>query len=352
VNTPENARTDRARQVSSYREIITRYAQAGNRGPEVHLYKAGVAMKAPRQRYAAGPGGKRGKVVGWSSASRRRMRQFMLTMRPAPGLQDFGLTCTIPGPPMEPEASKRAWLWFCREVDRAGAGMVWRLEVQQRGALHWHAIVSAPSAVTRNGVKMPPAAWLRFLWWAAVETLGEFVCPEGYSGKDGTWKGSLTWSSSRMGLPGAVSHAVDVQEDSGGGAWRRYLQDHATKAKQEQIAQGCGRHWGVVGRKLYTRAAPDEIVELTEPQYWAFLRAWRRLCTPRVPDARCPFGRRLGWAPRRGKRGTAVAFSRPETVKRLTTWAKLARPERPKEKVSASSGAATRAPSEMSCPEP
>ena len=99
------------------------------------------------------------------------------------------------------------------------------------------------------------------------------------------------------------------------------MQDHASKGKQDQIGVAKGRHWGIIGRKLYSRAVPVSTAELSDSEYFRFLRAYQRLCRPSFP-APCVFGRRLGYRPSFGCRGESVRFSRPETVLRLVDWAR------------------------------
>ena len=130
-----------------------------------------------------------------------------------------------------------------------------------------------------------------------------------------------TYTGSRMSLPGAHKVSCDVQIGGGDGRWLRYLQDHATKAKQEQIGSGIGRHWGIIGRTCFARVMPDASVEMTERQYFRFLRAYQRLATPRVKvGGEWKLGRRV----RRGRRGSSVVFSSPATMRRLVDWARQA----------------------------
>ena len=134
--------------------------------------------------------------------------------------------------------------------------------------------------------------------------------------------------------PGAWMYSIDVQGDGGRGAWLRYLQDHATKAKQEQIAQGFGRHWGVVGRAHFAEQEPDgEMVFSCRESYFRFWRAYHRLTQPVISyrlrrentgakfASRIFDGRSLGWSSSRGIYGTSVWFSKAATVQRLWEWA-------------------------------
>ena len=269
-------------------------------------------------------GGRRGPIEGWSVASRRRLRVALLTLQPPKSFKAYGFTGTIPGPNVEAREAAAMWAEFSKRLRVAGMGMVWRVEIQKRGALHWHAVIHAPDRVPlimasphkRGGwesVMVRPGAWLVEEWARAISTLGPAVSDQGIAVK------------SRMALPGAEKHAAFVDNADWGtsrGAWLRYLQDHASKFKQGQVPERIGRHWGVVGRSIYTVRRPDRVESLTHGQYSAVRRAYERMATPRVRDASSVFGCRLGSRCRRGRIGRAVCFVRPETVERLVEWAR------------------------------
>ena len=98
------------------------------------------------------------------------------------------------------------------------------------------------------------------------------------------------------------------------------MQDHASKGKQDQIGVAKGRHWGIIGRKLYSRAVPVSTAELSDSEYFRF-------CVPISVCAGLRFRLRVFsggvWATvRRLAVGVSVRFSRPETVLRLVDWAR------------------------------
>lgn len=286
---------------------------------KVTFYSGGVLLSAGG-RYAAGKHqrSKRGEITGWSKSSRRRMRRFMLEHVPPAGFETVGVTLTIPGP-VQPDAVERDIFGrWAHEVQRRGWCAVWRLEVQSRGARHWHAVLSVPAGI--------PSVAICALWWDCLKKQGEIVFSPPYSTKNGTCEYSRV--SSLMVLPGAYEHSCNVQSDGSRGAWLRYMQDHASKGKQEQIGVAKGRHWGIIGRKLYSLAVPVSTADLSDSEYFRFLRAYQRLCRPSIPAA-CVFGRRLGYRPSFGCRGETVRFSRPETVLRLVDWATRSGPASP-----------------------
>ena len=359
--------------------------------PSISTYDGGVAIFGLR---GHGRGNedppKRGKISGWSTSSRKRMREYLLTHGPKDGCRAFGLTLTVPGPQLEPE--KARWLWdhFSKNfITREGMGAVWRIEVQERGAAHWHCLLVAPKWWRPELLKKKITdEWLKALdllppWWvwrcscfnseslpgtvrhcaggnffdvsrepppaalthdALPESLKHLQEAFDYLNTHAVLVGSkcITVHSlveaKAVGClsrwPGASLYSVDVQTQGWKGAWLRYLQDHATKAKQAQIAQGFGRHWGVVGRKAFREIAPSsEMVFTCKASYFRFWRAYHRLTRPvmmyRLRREKCvekfkfrPFrGKSLGWSSTRGVYGNSVWFSKPDTVRRLFEWA-------------------------------
>jgi len=281
----------------------------------ISLYAQGASLYV--QPIVAGNGGKRGdrgEIKGWSSASRRRMREFMLTHRPADGLPLYGVTLTIPGPVMPPERAKRIFSNFARSFEKEGACAVWRLEIQQRGQLHWHMMA---------GTRHPGDITL--LWWDTIRNEGPEVFPSPHV--VGTME--ITSCASRMALPGADLRSCHIDSEGDRGSWLRYLQDHVSKGKQEQIAVNIGRHWGVIGRKRFVEIMPEKSVNLDDRQFFRALRVMQRLATPSESAAGVPFGRRLRGRVRRGSRGRSIWYSRPDTIKRIVEWAMSATSERP-----------------------
>lgn len=279
---------------------------SGERFGQVDYYDGkGVVLRSGFVKSAGKPptNVKRGRVGGFSKSARRRMRQWMLTHSAPDGWSVHGATFTIPGPVLPDDLERSIWKWFCREFQRKGWGMVWRLELQRRGARHFHALCILPNDVPSHNVV--------FLWWDALRSVGSVT----YSG------GCVQRVGSLMAHFGALDYSCRMQSDGGGrGAWMRYLADHASKSKECQEAIGKGRHWGVVGRNRFVQVFPDRVEHLDEQAYYRFLRVYRRLCQT-SKKASCVFGRKLGYRPKFGLFGNTVKFSRPETVKRLADWA-------------------------------
>lgn len=303
----------------------------------IHDGKGFETYREPVKVIPAPQGGKRGKVKGWSSASRRRMRQYMLNHRPVyPDV--YGATLTIPGPVLPAEQAKKIFHEFCWRWEKLTGCAIWRIELQRRKQAHWHMVVSLPpwNGETKIETYRGPIwctqgyyegrghrEWvelkLRDCWAAACDSLGVFARLEWVTAKGRT----KTANDCKLSeIPGFWLYAVDVQSQGNAGAWMRYLQDHASKTKQEQIAENIGRHWGVIGRKYFKRVEPDEVVELTERQFAKFIRAQQRLATGTC-RAKCVFGRKLMKRSMRGSgQGAAVWFGSTETCRRLLMWAK------------------------------
>jgi hypothetical protein len=252
----------------------------------------------------------RGVIAGWSSKSRGRMRKFLLTHRPPEGYQTWAVTLTVPGPILSRDEHKRLWNHYQVKLRRKGCCAVWRLEVQQRGQRHWHCIVSSPDI--RHG-----AEDVVFSWFAALRALPRV---------DWETECCKYMQITRDQIPGAECYAVRKERVTDDAGWLRYTLDHATKAKQSQVAVGLGRHWGIIGRDLYTRMMPDRQYDLSVAQYAVLLRILRRMYTPTVLDCRAPFGRRLGYSCRRGSVGRSCWFGSAETQRRAIEYALRARP--------------------------
>ena len=283
-------------------------------------------------------GGIRGKIVGFSAASARRMRTFLVKHQAPPGWITIGATFTIPGQP-EPDFRDSCKLWrnFCRDfIHYRGWGMVWRVEKQTRGVLHWHALLIVPPhrfedtgieiaeeknlALLRHEVS---SGWLRF-----VDTIDHGKPVEGHL-KNGA--GDWVRVDRRSSWPGAVESACKLSGIDGKGGWMRYLQDDVTKHKSDQVPEYVGKHWGIIGRTNFV-LSPCEHFDYDLKVERKQKRCLQRLATRTFPrrDGKgkplCVFGRSLGFRPRRGDRGDSVWFHNrecdAESKRRLLDWAR------------------------------
>lgn len=255
----------------------------------------------------------KGDIEGWSSSSRRRLRRFIHDYTSPAGWPNYGCTLTVPGPVLSPSQYKKLWTGFCSNMARKKILIIWRAEVQQRGAMHWHLIVSVPPSENDT---LTIHRLIRERWWTAIDGLGEV---HNYTMGNGT---VITHATSRMALFGAFERCVDIQPEKENDSWWRYLCDHASKSKQEQIGENIGRHWGVVGRKYAVPSISKEVCELTYSENFKLRRALRRLSTPRVKNENDPFGYSLGYAPKTSLYGRQDRFGHTKACSRLIAWVK------------------------------
>lgn len=291
-----------------------------------------VAGKVPLQ--------KRGKIKGWSLASRRRLREYLLQHRFPDGCSEYAVTLTVPGPPLSGVEAKKVWHHYQVVLRQNGLMCVWRREIQKRGAVHWHLVVGVPAGWRWEGknvilesspesVQFALSSW----WLRVLDTLGECVhavsadsrrVPLAGGGNGGTVQ------CVRSALSGAWSYAVqsEFMGDKGLG-WVRYILDHASKAKQAQECES-GRAWGVVGAKGI-QAAPSVSQDLTRAGFVRLLRVLRKWGRPRIKNDRAAkscgvWDTHLGFQSSRGRRGRSVWFGDPDVFRRAVSWCESCQP--------------------------
>lgn len=142
-------------------------------GAEIHGVPLSKAHKSPFCEWAAGasllkvgtgqPGeviarGKRGRIDGFSFASRRRLMYMVAKVRRDAELPCF-VTLTYPNNFPSPIESKRHLKIFIKRLLRKfnDIGFIWKLEPQERGAPHYHLLVwGSDESLLRAFV---PEAW-------------------------------------------------------------------------------------------------------------------------------------------------------------------------------------------------
>lgn len=280
---------------------------------QIRAYDAGAVVKRimpPAFRPVRSGGGatgvKRGNVVGFSSHSRARLRGWLVRAQYY-GEQVAGMTLTIPGIAL-PEESEcdRIWHQWHMRANRLGIAIIWRKEIQQRGADHWHLVCWA----TRQQLDR-----LRDNWWDCIESLGEYRGPIKMRGE--IVEGS---ASSRMALPGAIEHCVVVDDSiSDSSRALRYIADHASKSKQAQ-SHTKGRPWGIINRSRLPLSTVSE--HGVDPLVACmFRRLARRLYAYRV-KADCVFGSRIEHKSnsRLLRKGEHVLIGNQLALLRLAQW--------------------------------
>jgi len=318
-------------------------ALASKSGAKNRVINCGFGMQLKAKQMIGNPtgkgGGTRKSISTFTMASRRAMRKWLLTHRPAEGLSRLSVTLTVPGVRTK-EDCLAAWLKWRTLAKDKNWGVVWRCEKhsseEREATLHWHLYVVMKSAAEDPATQFVMAEKLIRRSWADV---CDSVWPDVESGKH-------TFEDKRVlivygGKRGPISEQVgamfcnrryckchgkghmviceNVSTDETG-SWFRYLCDHSTKLKKGQVAENIGKHWGVISRKLFVENNGNE-VEVTEKQYHVLRRAYERLCTYHKKSD-CDFGTKLGHRPSRGRNGTTYAFVRPETVLKLLRYAK------------------------------
>lgn len=201
-------------------------------------------------------GGKRGRVAGFSPASRRRLRKVFAQFASAVLRQSLFVTLTYPS--QYPDCGQ------AREHRRAlekrilrkwkQAGIIWRMELQKRGAPHFHMIVL--------GVPAMPKDWLSRCWFEVV--------------------GSGDEKHLRAG--------TQVQRIMHERQARSYLEKYISK--DEDGGQVEGRSWGY-NRNCESYIAPTVTVRLSGADVALLFRRLDGILRARLRMARRPRRRKL-----------------------------------------------------------
>ena len=192
-------------------------------------------------------GGRRGEVNGFSKASRRRMQRSiealdrgkLTTKRPL----EAGLTYPAENWSRDPKRWKRDLDNFCKRMKRRypKAFFWWRLELQERGAPHFHLLVF--------NVHRIPHEWLRQAWYEIV----------GLNDPDHRKAGThvervRNWHQTRSYI-GKYMGKVDIQMEG---------------------ATGFGRVWGIANRERYAEAVSEILVEVPSEIFYRMRRVFAR----------------------------------------------------------------------------
>jgi len=114
--------------------------RAGSWAVSVYSYLRDTKVKIRQSSPVRVGGGKRGKVTGFSEGSRRNL---MFLFRNTEGRFPVWIDLTYPGEyPSDGEVSKRHLRAFLAFLKRRGIDDIWKLEFQERGAPHYHLVVS------------------------------------------------------------------------------------------------------------------------------------------------------------------------------------------------------------------
>lgn len=256
---------------------------------------------------------KRGKITGWSAASRRRLRQLLVSSDLAVPSLLYGATLTCPWAEENWDTVGEEWrlamMAFSQAFTRAfpGGAMVYRTELQQRGAPHLHAVVYLPASAEwapsplrgiEEGLKSYLYVELLTIWGRVM-------------GRRPWTEGAAKGGFNRRGV--VVEALGDKRIQA-----MRYVCDHASKRKQAQLGWQ-GRQWGVIGGKRLERDKPVSIAA-SEKAMLIYARLISRLARYRIRDGRGPFG---SWLSKR-RRSLGTVFVSRTTRARLKAYAETA----------------------------
>lgn len=184
---------------------------------------------------------KRGKISTFSSASAKRMREFIILNHcPAPLIMEGSLT--IPGE-ISVEEWFQSWKRFRMRLSYYKIPIIWRVELQKRGQPHIHCIAYC---------KEDQARWLHdFNSW--ISCLPE-RCRNHPHAKDR----AARW------------YCVKEEQKE----WLSYTTGHASKHKKDQLGWK-GKQWGIICRNLFQPRAFQEI-EISAEDHLFVLRNLRK----------------------------------------------------------------------------
>lgn len=272
-------------------EIIAPRRAKGQPRGGINVYPFGIHIDGPTKgvsltnRGGGGEERKRGTIEGFSAAARRRMREAMLTLEIKDSLF-LGLTLTVPwkATDFEPLMDEfratvhRFSVAFRRLFPHSG--MIYRIELQQRGAPHLHALVYIAKADLAAPIPAPVAGV-----GAAEDAVAQFSMRE-------------LWSRAVLDLHhgsifGFEQYGCKVEPIRDAGSMFRYLADHASKHKQAQLGYK-GKQWGILGRANFTKREPVRLPAFVSPWHESrFLRLLRKVMRYRLQASRHPNWKRI-----------------------------------------------------------
>lgn len=238
---------------------------------EIHKGELGYMIKGQPGKWWGTPPPARSKddITGFSSASRRRLRETLAMARLSDGGRLFGVTFTIPSPTeadiLTPDQVRRIWFEFITHVfprKFKRSALIWRIELQVRGQAHWHCVFYAADADAADE------------WYQLDVGFGLLR-----SKLDDEWRGLVARMVDKSNwdlktYQGFYCHGVQIKplESS---AIVGYVCDHESKSKQEQLGW-VGRQWGIINRKNLTFEG-SAVCSVPVDQHIKAARQFRRL---------------------------------------------------------------------------
>ncbi|KKM04853.1 hypothetical protein LCGC14_1760030, partial [marine sediment metagenome] len=224
-------------------------------------------------------GGIRGEIVGFSNASRKRLLEFMASVRY--DKQMIFATLTYPDlfPVDDPETWKRHFEAFRRRFERAYPNWraVWRMELKRRKsgeyagflAPHWHFIIFTDNDGGKADVWVEQFESYGKLENRTVSNLSSVF--EMWALQ--AWSEIVNSPDERHRSHGAFAVAVRNRRHA-----YKYIGKYV--AKEENDTHAIGRRWGKIGK---FDNAPSRRGTLTRRQYAEFKRQVRKLLAARKP---------------------------------------------------------------------
>lgn len=215
-------------------------ALARGKQAKIRISANGVSLVFPRVVTSSGGNiGKRGKIKGFSRASARRLRNFLMGV-------DYSnaAAVTLTHPPVMtgmkgPEAAFVSLQWD-KSNSRYCRSLIWRKEVTENGMPHFHCVLFPVEGVgVVEASEMLVSDWIRhcLMGWDISECFVQKVSAD---------MNKAHHSKKRP--------SIQVLD---GSRYLRYLLDHQSKHKRVQ-ANTEGRAWGVWHRKLLPLVVPEE----------------------------------------------------------------------------------------------
>lgn len=272
-----------------------------------------------------------GDIQTFSHEARRRLRRWLLTMS-VPDCERFALTLTLPRSfdfrcfgPCRPlsffsgfpasdfsETVRRFGVYLSRAIP--DCGLVWRAELQRRGAPHLHCVlwcrgcdwidalpVALDAVRTSQRRAFRRSSCLR-LSGVVIDCWVRAVVQTCFIG------GAIELEHFVDGV------GVDVEPLQSAPRFLRYVCDHMSKHKADQLGYR-GRQWGVVGRSRFVALSSEAL--RSRRSCIIASRILGKLRRPRVAIESAPFGWRHG---RYHPANSGITYAGKETLQRLREY--------------------------------
>lgn len=260
----------------------------------------------------------RGAITKFTYHARSRLRRTLLESS-CPNSQRLGFTLTLPWRDIEWDEKsldefRRCFNLFGTKFRKhfPSSAAIFRVELQKRKAPHIHAIwfLSNDDINLRDlgpdkltDVRLSAAQRRALLCCLANNEISHLWC-------------SSVPVGPRDNLEGFLTHGTRVDDIVSDGAMFRYLADHTSKSKQEQLGYK-GKQWGVLGKSNLVKVEPDAFDFSTMPCGFksraVLLRNLQKICRYRVDAPSAPFGFKYQTC----KRIAGTFYAAENSVKRL-----------------------------------